>query len=119
MIVHDLDIPSVAVLEAEADTPLVIDPNAVCSPSFSLQGFQVVSRRGLEVLQDLCAVQIVQLADSGLAQRLGESLVFSRNVESLGFLVGKADDHKALYNTQRYTVKPYLREVTIGAQDLL
>ena len=108
VIIRYFHVCCIACVKGENDAVLVIDANAVLPLIVALQGFQVIARRGLEVLQNLRAVQIVELPDSCLEQRCGKSLALSRNVESFGFFIGKVDDHKALYNTQRYTVKLYL-----------
>ena len=110
MVIRNFDSCCITIAKSKDDPILLIDTNAIQSLSVALQGFQRITRRGLEVLQDLCAVQIIELPDGGLEQRGRKSLASSRNVESFGFLVGEADDHTELYNTQRYTVKPYLGE---------
>jgi hypothetical protein len=44
MIVHDLDIVSVAVPPDEAQAPLVVDPDAVSAGAISDEFFQAVAR---------------------------------------------------------------------------
>jgi hypothetical protein len=58
VIIHDLDIVCVPFTPNEAETPLVIDPNAVLSLSVAVQGFQTISRRRHQVSQFRRAVQL-------------------------------------------------------------
>src|SRR5262249_5248950 len=64
MIVDDLDIVGVAVAPAEADAPLVIDPNAVLPFAISGQPLQPISRRRPQVLEIASIVKLHQLAIS-------------------------------------------------------
>jgi hypothetical protein len=51
VIVDDLDLITITILPDEADTDLVIDPDAMLSLSVSLQSFQTVSRGYYQVGQ--------------------------------------------------------------------
>jgi len=57
VIVSDLDIEGVAVVPCEADSPLVVDPNAVLPLSISFQLLQAVSGWSSEVLKRDRAMQ--------------------------------------------------------------
>ncbi len=61
MIIHDLDIVCVPFAPNEADTPLVVDPDAVLPLSVAVQGFQAISRRRYQVSQFRGAVQLPKL----------------------------------------------------------
>jgi hypothetical protein len=62
MVVHDLDVKSVALMPPETDPPLIVDPNAKGSGTIALQRFKTVAGRPLQILQRACAVQIHQFA---------------------------------------------------------
>ena len=57
MIVYDLNIVSVSLVPAEADTPLVIDPNAVLSLPVSSQFLKAISWRDKKIVQLLRRIQ--------------------------------------------------------------
>jgi hypothetical protein len=61
MVVDDLDVMGISVLPAEADTPLIIDADAVLSGSVATQRFQPVVRRDAQILEVLGIVQHAQL----------------------------------------------------------
>jgi hypothetical protein len=61
VIIHDLDIVCVPFAPNEADTPLVVDPDAVLPLSVAVQGFQAISRRRYQVSQFRRAVQLPKL----------------------------------------------------------
>jgi hypothetical protein len=45
MIIHDLDVPGVAIAPKEADAPLVVDPDAVLAAPIALERLQPIRRR--------------------------------------------------------------------------
>ncbi len=61
MIVHDLDIPGIAVAPDEADAPLVVDTNAVLPDSVASKGFQSVAGRDSQILKAASSVDCNQL----------------------------------------------------------
>jgi hypothetical protein len=93
VIVYELNIVSVSLVPAEADTPLVIDPNAVLSLSISSQFLKAISRRDNKVVQSLRRIQQEQLPLSAAPQitrefprRLAVKYLFS-------FFGRKSPDH--------------------------
>jgi hypothetical protein len=86
VVVHDLDVLRFAVLPHEADSILVIDPDAVLPPPITAKGLEVIARKRAQVVESLGRVQLRQLAlsDPGnvpepprrvtLEQRLGISV---------------------------------------------
>jgi len=64
-----------AALPYEANSPLVIDPNAVLTSSISLERLQAVARRNAEILQLSGGVKVEQFTPShafdGLKSRHG------------------------------------------------
>lgn len=62
MVIYDLDVKSIAVLEAKAYAPLIVDANAPLSFAVTAQGFQPIARRGAEVFECVGVIQHLQLA---------------------------------------------------------
>jgi hypothetical protein len=50
VVIHDLDAVGIAALPAEADSPLIIDANAVLAFAVSFERLELVPRRGLQIL---------------------------------------------------------------------
>ena len=65
MVIRDLHVERISVFEAEAYPPLVIDPDAPLPQSVSLQGFEPVPGWGAHVLNDLCKIELFELAQCG------------------------------------------------------
>ena len=70
VVIHDLNVMRIAVAPGEADTPLVIDPNAIRSGAAALQQFKLVSRRHAKVLQPRSPMQVQELPPCGPLDRL-------------------------------------------------
>jgi hypothetical protein len=68
MIVYDFNIVSVPLAPTEADTPLVIDPNAVLSLPVSSQFLKAISWRDKKIIQLLCRIQQEQFPLSDAPQ---------------------------------------------------
>jgi hypothetical protein len=51
VIIDDLDVVGIPTGPAEADPPLVVDPDAVLAVPISCQCFETIARRGLEVVE--------------------------------------------------------------------
>jgi len=65
VVIHNLDVMSIAVTPDEADAPLIIDPNAVRPRAAAFQGFKLVSGRHAKVPQPLCPMQVQKLPPRG------------------------------------------------------
>lgn len=61
MVVHDLNVVGIPVAPNKADTPLIVDPNAVLSLSVSVERFQPIARRRCQVPQISGNIQLAQL----------------------------------------------------------
>lgn len=61
MVVHDFDVTRVTVFPQEADTPLIVDPDAVLTLSIAVQRFQTIARRNRQVAKLGCGVDLGQL----------------------------------------------------------
>jgi len=94
VIIHYLDIVCVPFAPEEADTPLVIDPDAVLSLSVAMQGFQAISRRRHQVTQFRGAVQLPKLPAGIPLDRL-KSPTQLPTVKPLGFRGAERLNHKS------------------------
>ncbi len=95
MTIHNLNIPCVAILPPEADTPLIVDPDAVLSLSVALEGLKAVTRRLRQILQSPGTVEIEQLAPCLTFDRRKTS---NEDIieKSLGILGLECLDHRAI-----------------------
>ncbi len=57
VIVGDLDLESIALPPDEANSPLVVDPNAVLALAVTQKFLEVVSRRNIQVSQGIRRIQ--------------------------------------------------------------
>jgi len=60
MIIYDIDIESIAILEAKTDTPPIVDANAPLTCTVTAQGFQPVAWWDTEVFECIRVVQHLQ-----------------------------------------------------------
>jgi len=58
MVVDDFDVPSAVVSPAKADSPLVVDPDAVLPASIAAEFLQPVAERHAKIVQILGAVEL-------------------------------------------------------------
>jgi hypothetical protein len=93
VIVDDLDVVGVAVLPAEADSPLVIDANAVLSGAVPLELFQAIARWNPKVVELLRGVHSNQFAKHGALELSRVSPDGLPAEQALGVAVGEALDH--------------------------
>jgi hypothetical protein len=66
MIIHDFDLFRVTLPPYKADSPLVIDPQAMLSLAIPFQGFQPVGRGKTQILQVNSGVECVQSHERSL-----------------------------------------------------
>lgn len=64
MVVGDLYLVSIPVMPAKANPPLVVDPNRMLAGAITVQGMELVSRRGLQIAQLLCRTDDLELDSS-------------------------------------------------------
>jgi hypothetical protein len=93
VIVYDLDIVSVSIPPTEADTPLVVDPNAVLSFPVSSQFLKAISWRDKKIIQLLRRVQQEQLPLSDAPQIRREFLHGLAVKYLFSFFGCKSPDH--------------------------
>jgi hypothetical protein len=65
VIVHDLDIVSVALKPLEADTPPIVDSNARLSCPVSLQGFEPITGWIAQVPDRCRRIELAEFANAG------------------------------------------------------
>jgi hypothetical protein len=62
MVIHDLNVMSVAITPGEADAPLVINANAICPRAAAFQKLELVSRRHTKIPQAKRPMQVKELS---------------------------------------------------------
>jgi len=93
MIVYNFNIVSVSLAPTEADTPLVIDPNAVLPLPVSSQFLKAISWRDKKIIQSLRRIQQEQFPLSD-APQIRRRFLHGLAVEYLfGFFGCKSSDH--------------------------
>jgi hypothetical protein len=83
MIIHDLDIFGTGFRPSKADSPLIVDSDAVLPGAITLQSLQTISRRNSQVIQTSRNFELPELA-TGHSLDIDES----RNPPSLGKRLG-------------------------------
>jgi hypothetical protein len=63
--VYNFNVLRIAVTPGEADTPLVVNSNAVRAGTVAFQQFQLVSRRHSKILQSHCPMQVEEFPPRG------------------------------------------------------
>jgi hypothetical protein len=93
VIVRDLDVVSVTFAPDKADSPLVVDPDAMLTGAVSLQSLQSIARGHSQIMQAHGSIEHQQL----LATRPPNVTPkpFRRDIleDGLGALIGKGSDH--------------------------
>jgi len=95
MIIDDLDLICIAVTPLEADSPLVVDANAVLAGAIPYQLLEVVPWRNAKVFQCLGSVQKQQFPQSGSLEKAGQLLDGETLKQAFGLLVAKTANHRA------------------------
>ena len=93
MIVHKFDLVRVAILETEAEAPLVVDSDAHLPGSVAFQCFQPIARRNVQKPEISRGVQLLKLHPRPAGEVRGDALDRDTLEERLGPSVGEAPDH--------------------------
>jgi hypothetical protein len=93
VIVHDLDVVSIAVSPAEADPPLIVDPDAVLSSTVAAESFQSVPRWYSEILKVHSGIQHPELAQRRVLRGRPEPGCPPPAEQALRVTVAEALDH--------------------------
>ena len=56
VVIHDFDVPCLAFTPPETNPPLIINADAMLTPSVTLQGFEAVAWRDLKIIDLLCRI---------------------------------------------------------------
>jgi hypothetical protein len=103
VVIHNLNIVCVSFAPNEAETPLIVDANAILSPSVATQGFQMISRRRHQISQFSRAVQLPKLPPRDMLDRL-KTATWLPLVKSPSFRGAERLNHnRVLYNVPRFT----------------
>jgi len=73
MLVHDLYVVGVSFAPPKADSPLVVDPDAMLPCAFPREFLEAIARRYTQIIQLLCGVKYRQLSPSHTMQVRRES----------------------------------------------
>jgi hypothetical protein len=93
MIVYDLDLVSVALAPTKANSPLVVDADAVLAFSVACQFLQSIAGEPGEVFKRFRAMELPQLPERS-ALDLSVEFRLSMSVEdALGLLIPRRDNH--------------------------
>ena len=94
MIVHDLNFKSIGLNPAEADPPLVVDPNAVLPRPIAGKSFQPISGHRSQIGNTRRRLNVIELSlcHYGNALKLAAELAPE---DLFGFLVPERPDHSS------------------------
>jgi hypothetical protein len=70
MVIDDLNVLGSTARPAKADSPLVVDPNAVLTLAVTLERFEAISGWNTQVVELACDFQLTQLAAGHLCNGL-------------------------------------------------
>ena len=93
VIVHNLNFVSVALSPHEAETPLLVNPNAMLPLSVAMQCFQAIAGRSSQVAQFGGAVQLPKLSPGDALDSL-KAAARLPTVKSPGFGAAERLDHE-------------------------
>ena len=68
MVVHDLDVVSIAFRPSEADAPLLVDPYSPFSSTVTAEALETIPRRNPEIFQGNRCIELPQFAQSDALQ---------------------------------------------------
>jgi hypothetical protein len=97
MVINDLDVISFAISPAKADPPLIVDPNAVLTPTVAVQFFESVAGRHFEIVEPLCGIDGQELSSGAPLDLQGQVPNSVASEDGCGALVGEALDHDLTY----------------------
>jgi len=92
VVIDDLYVVNAVSLPTEADTPLIVDPNAVLPSPITLQRFQTISRRRIQFAEPSGRIDLDESADRYPCYRI-PAPALSGLVEGFGLLVRKTSNH--------------------------
>ena len=96
MIVDNLYLHALLVSPVEANTPLVVNPNAVLASAATLERFKAIRWRNSQVIKSLSGIEHAQFAAGNGLNLNWQPPRYFAVPNALGFLVGEGPDHDAL-----------------------
>ena len=93
MIIHDLNVVGVTVLPPKADTPPIIDPNAVLPSAVTRQLLEPVAGRESQVFYCFGGIENEQLSQGGAIETSRPSPNDLAAKESFSVPIGKVTNH--------------------------
>jgi hypothetical protein len=109
VVVHDLDVVSIAVLPPKANAPLIVDPDTVLAPSVARQLLQAIRRRNPEIVQNFRSIQNQQFPQ-GDSLDSPEPPGVPPLEDSLRLFAAEALDHVSIITRRDNIVKRYYRK---------
>jgi len=112
MVVGDFHIQSIAAFPAEADPPLIVDPDAVLTLPIPGQLFEVIPGRNSQIGQSIGGVKHEELLQSRAVNILRElSRAFALE-DPFGLWVFEAPNHSTIIMRRVNNVKRYVSFLT-------
>lgn len=96
MIVRYLDIVCISFKPAEADTPLVVDADAMLTSAIANEAFQPICRRDAQIVQAFRDIELNQLTPSQAMQFRRETTYELALKDPLSVLVTEGSDHERI-----------------------
>jgi len=110
VIIGNLDIECVAVIEAKANPPLVIDPDAPLPAAIMTQRFQSVRRRQAQIANLCGCIQLEEPHGGALVDLSRDTARLTARVEVFRLIISERLDHALIINNMFTNVKQlYLR----------
>ena len=95
MVVHNLNFKGIGVNPAEADSPLVVDPNAALPLPITCQGLQTIAWNGSQIGEGRCRVDVVGFPFCRWGNALESPAELSPE-DHLGLPVPERPDHNSI-----------------------
>src|SRR5450759_2177657 len=110
MAIGDLNVESVALREAKAHSPLVIDSDAPLAFAITLKSLQTIRWRGLEIFNPSCRVELRKPHRGSTANLRGQAPGEHCRIEPLGLRISEGLNHSSEHKHFVYVCQaPYLR----------
>lgn len=107
----------VATFPDEADTPLVVDPDAVLTSTCSTQRLQSIFRWSAQIIKPFSSVDWKELPQRNPLELPRKCPVAFTEKQFLGLLVPERPDHIDMITRYGITANRYVREVGMTAHD--
>ena len=111
MRIDDLDVQGIAVFPAKANSPLIVNANAVLTGAVALELFEPVARRHAKVVDRVSGIDRDELSEHRALELGGEAPNGLAAEETLGISVGEGFDHSGIVTRCDHNVKRYCIEL--------